>query len=103
MSGREIALWAVLVAFTLFTLGVVREHGVMGFVEYGFLNGVTVQVGLDLIIMLALFAVWMVGDARERGIAAWPFLVLMCAAGSIGAMLYLVRRARVPARAPVPA
>ena len=36
--------------------------------------------------------VQMVRDARERGLVAWPFVVLTLAAGSFGVLFYLVAR-----------
>jgi len=51
-----------------------------------------VQVALDLCISCFLVGGWMRRDARERGISALPFLVLLPFLGSISALLYLVRR-----------
>ena len=43
-------------------------------------------------IALSLFAIWMFQDARTRGVSAVPYLLLMLCLGSIGALVYLVRR-----------
>ena len=67
MSSREILLWIVLVSFTTFTLVVTVQYGLAAFIELGLANGIAVQIGLDLVIMLAAFAVWMFQDARSSG------------------------------------
>lgn len=54
-----------------------------------------VQIALDLVISCCLVGGWMHKDARERGISALPFLVLLPFLGSISALLYLVRRSWV--------
>jgi hypothetical protein len=40
---------------------------------------------------------WMVGDARKRGLATGPFVVLTIFLGSIGLLAYAVRRGFAPA------
>ncbi len=103
MSSREILLWTVLVGFTTFTPVVIFQHGLAGFVELGLANGVAVQIGLDLVIMLVAFAGWMIQDARSSGRNPWPFLLLICALGSIGALSYLIYRERTQALSPASA
>ncbi len=51
-----------------------------------------IQIGLDLVISCFLVGSWIRRDARERGIAALPFLLLLPFVGSVAALLYLVRR-----------
>lgn len=52
----------------------------------------TVQVFLDLIIALSLVIWWMWQDAQQHDIAPLPYIVLTLTLGSIGPLLYLVRR-----------
>ena len=55
------------------------------------------QVFTDLVIALLLACVWMVYDARERGLSAWPFIAITLVLGSFGPLLYLVvREVRAP-------
>src|SRR5436190_1638160 len=50
----------------------------------------------DLVISLACVATWMVRDAKKRGVSAIPYLVLTVALGSVGPLLYLLRRDSAP-------
>lgn len=47
---------------------------------------------VDLVIALGLVAVWMVQDARTHGVSPVPYLILTIALGSVGPLLYLLRR-----------
>lgn len=90
----KLALPAItLLAFTAFSATVVAEHGLLGFVELTANGGWALQMFLDIVIALVLFMIWMVPDARERGLP-WPvYVVATLALGSIGALAYLVHRA----------
>jgi hypothetical protein len=56
-------------------------------------------VFFDLVIVAVLNCGWMVNDARERGLAVWPFILITLVAGSFGPLFYLVmRELRAPAR-----
>lgn len=57
-----------------------------------FREPMALQVALDLCIAAAFTGAWMHRDARERGISATPFLILLPLLGSIAALAYLVRR-----------
>jgi uncharacterized membrane protein len=46
----------------------------------------------DLTIALALVLAWVWQDARVRGVSVLPYAVLTATLGSIGPLLYLVRR-----------
>ena len=52
----------------------------------------------DLVVSSVLIVIWMVSDARARGLNAWPFVVVTLLAGSFGVLFYLLRRG-VDARA----
>ena len=92
MKLRNFLLFAVFAAFTLYTAIVVMDHGYTGFIELALGGGWGAQVFIDLIIALLLFMTWMLPDARERGIPAAPYAILILGAGSIGALAYLVHR-----------
>ena len=51
------------------------------------------QVSLDLVISISLVSLWMIRDARERGVSVVPYLLVTLTLGSIGPLLYLFRRA----------
>ncbi len=88
----------VLIAFTVFTAHVVTEEGLLGFIAaHQSLWGQ--QVFADLVIALTLFLVWMVPDARRRGLPAGLFMLATLLLGSIGALGYLVARSLTPPRA----
>lgn len=92
MNARLALLTLVLLAFTAHTALVVAQHGYTGFLSLAWSEAWAGQMLVDLAIALALFAGWLVGDARARGIAAWPYLLLIATTGSIGALAYLAHR-----------
>lgn len=55
-------------------------------------NAATLQVFADLGIALGLVMVWMWQDARQQGISPLPFVALTLGLGSVGPLLYLIRR-----------
>lgn len=102
MKLRLFSIIAAFAAFTIYTAIVVANHGYTGFVELALTGGWGAQVFIDLCIALVLFTVWMVPDARERGIPAWPYVVAILTTGSVGALAYLVHRTAKEAKsAPV--
>jgi hypothetical protein len=92
MSVGQIVLGLVFVAFSAFTGYVFYAQGAIAFVEWATKSPVGIQLSLDLVIALTLVAGWMIGDARRRGVSAVPYVVLTLFLGSIGPMLYLLRR-----------
>jgi hypothetical protein len=101
---RLFSLIAVFAAFSIYTAIVVVNHGYTGFIELALTGGWGAQVFIDLCIALTLFLVWLVPDAREHGISAWPYAVAILTTGSVGALAYLVHRtakdAKIGAMAP---
>ncbi len=84
-------LVATFVAFTAFSVEVVIAKGFFGFWPVITTEPFGLQLMLDLCIMTAFFGIWMVRDARKLGINGWLFVPLL-SLGSIGALLYLIRR-----------
>jgi fatty acid desaturase len=111
MNAKQIVLGIVLVVFGFESAWAVAHFGYVGFFEELLASSfATHLVGAALLIALALVAVWMWSDARERGATVWPYLVLTAALGSVGPLLYLIRReaaqkstAGAPKRAAQPA
>lgn len=100
-SSRIVAViaGAILVAFTAYSLWVIDGYGYTGFLELAGREPWALQMLLDLVMALFVALGWLRADARKRGIAAWPYVVIAVFLGSIGLLLYLVRRA-IPTRRP---
>ena len=92
MKLRLFSLVAVFAAFSIYTAIVVMNHGYTGFSELALTGGWGAQVFIDLCIALVLFTLWMVPDARQYGIPAWPYFLAILTTGSVGALAYLVHR-----------
>jgi len=97
MNIRILAIGSIFLAFAAYTIWAVLEVGYSGL----FLNPVPsigglpigpLQILLDLVIMAGIVLGWMVGDAKRRNINPWPFVVITLPLGSIGPLLYLLRR-----------
>jgi hypothetical protein len=103
MNGKQLGLEAVLLGFIALTAYAVYQHGYIGFFEQLLTtSSVTVATFVDLSIALGLIALWMWQDARERGVSPFPYIVLTFALGSVGPLLYLIRRAgQEPSRATI--
>lgn len=103
MNGKQLGLEAVLLGFSALTAYAVYQHGYIGFFEQLLTtSSVTVATFVDLSIALGLIVLWMWQDARERGVSPLPYLVLTFALGSVGPLLYLLRRAsQEPGRATI--
>jgi hypothetical protein len=107
MDWKRLGLLFVLADFSALTAYTTIEYGVGGLIEMALANAVTITLSVDLLIALSLITAWMWRDARDRGVAPLPYVLLTCALGSIGPLLYLVRhggdaepvRGVVPARA----
>jgi hypothetical protein len=99
MSTRLIVLLLVLAALGVLTALALLDVGYLGILEPHFRSWGGAQVFFDLVILAVLACVWMIGDARERGMSAWPFILITLVAGSFGPLLYLVvREVRATAR-----
>ncbi len=92
MSTRLFVLLFVLAAFGVLTALALMDVGFLGILEPHFRSWGGAQVFVDLVIACLLACIWMIGDARERGMSAWPFVLLTLVAGSFGPLLYLVVR-----------
>lgn len=91
MDWKRILLCFVLVDFGALTAWAVARHGMVGLVEASLASPAAIALTVDLLIALAMISVWMVRDARDRGVAPLPYLALTLTMGSIGPLLYLVR------------
>lgn len=87
------ALLAVLTAaFTTFTLFVISRTGFVGFFEQLLSTPAGWQTLADVTIALSLVLAWMWTDAKREGRSFWPWVPVTLLLGSIGPLLYLLRR-----------
>jgi len=98
MSNRSIMLLLVIATFGLLSALALQDVGYFGIIAPHFRSWGGAQVFADLTILAVLFCIWMVRDARRRGVAAWPFILMTVFLGSFGPLFYLVAR---ELRAPV--
>lgn len=96
MNPRQLLIGAVLLAFTAFSLLVIGEVGYFGLLQAGFASNASLQILLDLCLACGLGGLWLIGDAKQRGVTAWPWLLAVLAMGSIGLLAYLFVRERSP-------
>ena len=92
MSGRLALLLIVTAGFGVLSVLALMDVGYFGIIEPHFRSWGGAQVFTDLVIVAVMACVWMSNDARERGLPAWPFIVITVFAGSFGPLLYLVAR-----------
>lgn len=104
MSTRLLPLVVVIVLFGVLSALALMDVGYLGIIEPHIRSWGGAQVFTDLVILAVLGCLWMVADARERGLNAWPFVVLTVFAGSFGVLFYLVaREVKAGARKPLSA
>ena len=82
----------VLAAFGAFSIWVVATRGYLGFLELARDDRWALQMLIDLAIACSFAIGWMRHDARKRGIKTWPYIVMTILLGSIGVLVYVVRR-----------
>ncbi len=87
---RRIILIVTLTAFLALTVMAVMQHGYSGIFTQQFQSYGGAQVLIDLVIALSLFLIWMWNDAKTAGRNPLPWVVLILATGSIGALIYLL-------------
>ena len=92
MNRKQLALSATLIVILAMDAYSVYLYGFIGFFRIVLANFAGVTAFVDLLIALVLIIVWMGEDARQRNVSAIPYLVITIALGSIGPLLYLIRR-----------
>lgn len=92
MNAKQIGLSVVLLDFLALTAYAVYQYGYLGFFQLMAANAVTMAAFADLLIALTLIVVWMLRDARARGVSAVPYVLLTLLLGSVGPLTYLIRR-----------
>jgi hypothetical protein len=89
-SSKVAAL--VLAAFGAFSVWVAATHGYTGFLSLAAREPWALQMLLDLAIACSFAIGWMMRDAKRRGIKPAPYVVMTILLGSIGILVYTVRR-----------
>lgn len=89
---RLAALIVILVAFTAWSLVIVAPDGLPGLFALLRERPWGQQVFVDLCIALTVSWIWLVPEARARGIPAWPYLVATPFVGSIAVLAFLIHR-----------
>lgn len=92
MNRKQLVLGIVLADFTALTAYAIWRHGYVGLFQAALSSWGTSLLLVDLVIALGLVMIWMMGDSRERGLAFLPYALLTLAFGSVGPLLYLIRR-----------
>ncbi len=92
MNRKQLALSAALIVLLAVDAYAVYLYGYIGFFRMVLANFAGFAAFVDLTIALVLILIWMSDDARERKVSALPYLVLTLALGSVGPLLYLIRR-----------
>ncbi len=83
-------LFLVLAAFGAFTAAVIWLEGLSGiFASITYSLG-SMQIFIDLVIVLSLVMVWMWRDAKQKQRTIWPWLTLTLLAGLFGLLMYLI-------------
>jgi hypothetical protein len=89
---KRIALYLVFADFLALTAYAVYQVGYVEFFRLMLSNIAGIQIFADLVIALGLVALWIIGDAKERGVSPVPYLVITLFLGSLGPLVYLIRR-----------
>lgn len=92
MNWKTILIAIVLIDFALLSAYAMFEVGYLGIWQAGLASWGAVQLLVDLVILAGLAALWIVVDARARGVNPWPYVLITFAAGSFGPLAYLLRR-----------
>jgi Terpene cyclase DEP1 len=98
MTPRTALLAAALLAFSVFTAVIVADVGYTGIFNGAMDTPGGTQVFFDLVVVCSLAALWLIGDARRRGVRAWPWVIAIGGAGSIALLAYLLLRELTPSR-----
>lgn len=102
MNVKLIGLIFLLVDFVALTAYAVYHHGFLAFFDLHAASAIQVQIFIDLVIALSFVIAWMWRDARARGLSPLPYIALTLVLGSIGPLIYAIRREAAPLPAPAP-
>ena len=92
MNWKLIVLLLMSLGFAALTGFSLSQVGYFGIWQAGIDNPGSLQVLVDLVIVCGLAIAWMIHDARSRGAAVWPYVLVTLVAGSFGPLAYLIGR-----------
>jgi hypothetical protein len=99
-TDRSLAMRALLTvitaAFTAITVAIMLRTGLIGFYQQLLASPAAWQTLMDVTVALGLVLAWMWQDARRHGRAFWPWVPVTLLLGSLGPLLYLIRRPPQP-------
>ena len=87
MNMRTLSI-AMLIPFLVLTAYAVYDVGLIGIPEYHIHSSAGWQVFVDLVIALVMLLVFLIRDARSKGISPWPWVVGTLFTGSIAPLIY---------------
>jgi len=91
MTKKQWLIGIVLADFAALNVWAAIQYGYVGVFREVLSTLPGILVTVDLTIALTMVAVWMWNDAKRRGIAVVPYMVIGLFLGSIGPLLYLLR------------
>lgn len=89
---------ALFVAFTSWSFSIIFSSGLVGLIALVGKEPWAAQMLVDLVISWSVAWLWLSGDAKARGITAWPYIATTFVLGSIGVLAYLIHRELVVGR-----
>lgn len=89
----------VLLVFGGFSVNVILQQGVLGFLDVARREPWGMQLLIDLAISLFLASLWLKPDAERRGLSPWPWLIGSVFVGSLSPLAYVVYRELVGKKA----
>ena len=92
MNRKQLGLSVALIVLLVMDGYSVYLYGYIGFFRTILANFGGLTAFVDLAIALILILAWMADDARARNTSAVPYVILTIALGSVGPVLYLIRR-----------
>lgn len=102
MNAKVIGFGAVLAVFVAATVYTTATIGYVGFFEAANANAATRLMMFDLVLALAAIILWLLADARQRGLTSIPYVAITVLFGMAGPLLYLIRRELVESTGPAP-
>lgn len=91
-NGQRTLLIVVTLLFGVLSTIALATDGIAGFGDAITFSWASVQIYVDLVLAIALIAVWIHRDATRRARNPWPWIALGIIAGMFGPLLYLIAR-----------